>query len=237
MTYTPSSTFTPTVTYTPSITPSRTYTASPTPPPNGVQGRQSVLTLLDSVQASPFWDVEMFSRETEDGETYWRFGLGASAGDGILTILPPADLLNARYGSDAPARIVRAEFTIRLVTYNPPLLVDDEVYFGALLQGGDNPSNVAGVELRLSGSDALTISQRGGTITDPMAQRAYSLGTPIRIRLERDLADETLTVYVENTPVGQPIPFSGAGEAVFPLVYVHAGGVILHITAWEITLL
>ncbi|MDX2162026.1 MAG: hypothetical protein SF162_11925 [bacterium] len=236
ITRTATMTFTSSATFTASTTPSATHTASPTPPPNGVQGRADLLTLLGSVESDPFWNAEQFSQQSEDGETFWRLGVGTLA-DGIITISPPAALLAARYGREPETRIVRAETTLSLVTYNPPLLIDDEVYFGVLLQAGDNPSNVAGVEFRVSESGALSLSQREQTNTTMLAQRAYALDTPIRVRLERNLNDETLTVFVENTPLGQPIPFVGAGEAVFPVLYVHAGGVIVDIAAWEITLL
>ncbi len=225
---------TPTITRTATFTPTLTFTPFPTPPVNGVLGEQDMLTFVAGID--PFWDSEYFSFQIEDNLSFWRLGSGALAGDGIVLIQPPADLLNVRYGNDAPTRIVRVEATISLITYNPPLLVDDEIYFGVLLQQGENPADVAGVQLNLVEPGILNLGQRIGGTVDVVGQRAYTIGNPLRIRLERNFANENIIVYVENTPVGQPIPFAGGDIAVFPALYVHEGGVIVHVSEWTITL-
>jgi len=58
----------------------------------------------------------------------------------------------------------------------------------------------------------------------------------MRVRLDRSLNDGTVTVYLNNQPLGAPIPFVGADVPVMPLLYVHDGGVIVHVNSWSITL-
>jgi hypothetical protein len=227
-------TSTATITPTPTHTPTRTFTPFPTPPANGVTGEHSLLTLLAAVD--PFWEDDYFSFQIENDESFWRLGSGALAGDGIVVIQPSGAMLNARYGNEAAGRIVRVEATLVLVTYNPPLVVDEEVYFGVLMQQGENPSDVVGLELNLIENGVLNLGQRIGGAVDVVGQRAYTIGNPLRVRLERNLANETVTLYVENTPVGQPIPFESDEALVFPALYVHQGGVIVHVTEWTITL-
>lgn len=231
---------TPPPTRTPSDTPTNTATFTPTPPPTntpppqGVQGRQDLLSFIDTV-STPFWDENAFTLERENDQTFWRLGTGASASDGIVAIVPPPELLNARYGNNAPTRIARMEATIALITFNPPLLIDDAVYFGVALQNGENPADVLGVQLHLSGQNALNLAQRQGTTTNVVAQRAYTMGRAMRVRLERNFAEETITIFIDNTQVGQPIRFTDRDAELLPVIYVKEGGVIVHVSEWAVT--
>jgi hypothetical protein len=81
----------------------------------------------------------------------------------------------------------------------------------------------------------FTIGQRtGGTVMITMQR---SDGAQIaRIRLQRDLARSVMVVFVNDEPVGPPLDIAGSSNPVVPVLYVREGGVIVHITRWQVTL-
>lgn len=223
---------TATPTFTASVPPTVTNTPRPTLPPQGLQGQQALLSGPDSEVMAFFGDPAHFVPAQEPGQ--WRLGTGEGAGGELLVVAPTAAGLIDRFGADAPGRVVRTQADLRLVTYNPPLLVDDDVYFGLLLQSVNNPARTAGLQIGLAEAGIIRLSQRDGDTVTAVSQRTQ--GGALSVRLERDLDAATVLIYVNGQPLGGSIPFVGGDEPVVPLLYVHDGGVIAHVADWSLTL-
>lgn len=233
---TPTATLTREATATPTFTattpPTLTNTPRPTLPPGGLQGQQTLLA-GSAEEASAFvGSPAHFIPAQQPGQ--WRLGAGEGGGGELLTVAPTTAQLNARFGGDAAERVVRTGADLELVTFNPPLLVDNDVYFGLLLQSAANPALTAGLQIDLAEPGILRLSQREGDAVTAVSQRTQ--GGPLDVRLDRDLDAETVRVYVNGQPLGAPIPFVGGDEPVVPLLYVHDGGVIAHVSDWTLTL-
>jgi hypothetical protein len=160
--------------------------------------------------------------------------VGEGGGGELLAVAPSSEGLLDRYGTEAPSRVVRTQADMQLITFNPPLLVDNDVYFGLVLQSVANPALTAGLQIELAEPGVLRLSQREGDTVTAVSQRTQ--GAPLNVRLERDLDAETVRIFVNGQPLGDPIPFVGADEPVVPLLYVHDGGVIAHVSDWTMTL-
>lgn len=227
---------TDTATAVPTETPIPTATNTPTPtlPPQGIQGQQDLLGWFQNVESSTYpWDSSQFSIGT-DG-TFWRMGVGsATQGDIIYVEVPPA-LLEARYGNNAASRIRRMEVTLTLTTFNPPLLLDNEVYFGALLRNADDADTSAGLEVQLVQAGVINLAQRMGDDVRTMSQRTVSAAA-VRVRLERDMENGTITVFANDEQLGQPMSLAAADAPVIPVLFVKDGGVIVSVSDWRITL-
>jgi hypothetical protein len=220
----------PTRTLTPSLTPTRTNTPTATLPPEGLRGEQNLLALVAS-EENPAWSGGLFTLGQEG--TYWRLGTGAPSDNDVLTIAVPPSVLEARYGNDAAERILRVEAEMELVTWNPPLVIDNEVYFGLVLIPMTDLNRRIGAQVQLVEDGILNYGQRVGDTVTISAQQSVSVEVA-RIRLEYDRNARLLAVYINNEQVGAPIPLSS--EAVIPALYVKEGGVIVHVTRWFVTL-
>ena len=144
-------------------------------------------------------------------------------------------MLETIYGNFAADRIQSVEADLELATFNPPLLIDNQVYFGLMLQPVNDLSNPVGAQIQEAQAGVFNIGQRVGSTVTVTMQR--SVGAQVaRIRLERDLAGNALAVYVNNEQVGPPLTFAGTNNPVLPIIYVRAGGVVVHVTRWQITL-
>lgn len=224
----PTDTPTATLTHTPSVTPTPTVTPLP---PQGVQGVQNLLAMVDDLEAAG-WTVEQFGALQEGA--VWRLGAGSATGvDPILIALVP-ELLEARYGNNAATRIISVEADLRLETYNPALLLDDEVYFGLMYQNAADPVETAGVQINLVNPGVVNIGQRIGDINAVISQR--SLGD-VRVRLRLDHNPETgaVTTFVNGEPVGLPLTLA-APEGVIPTLFVKDGGVVVYLSSWTLAL-
>ncbi|MFN8563454.1 MAG: hypothetical protein U0703_17975 [Anaerolineae bacterium] len=234
---TPEPTQTPTVTPSdtppPTDTPLPSLTPSPTLPPGGLHGDQDLFRAVNAMTA-PNWTTDEFFYDDEGN--FWRLGIGAAVpGDSTIEIPIPQPMLEAIYGSDAADRIVSVETEMTLITFNPPLLVDNQVFFGMMLKPINNPASAVGAQIEIPETGVLNIGQRiGDTVTITM-QRSVSAQTA-RIRLVRDLSGNLIVVYVNDEQVGSPLNFSGQNNPVIPVLYVHAGGVIVHVDHWRVTL-
>lgn len=224
---------TPSPTASPSSTPTASLTPRPTLPPQGLQGEQPLLR-GEPGEVSAFLGSPAHFIPALDPEQ-WRLGEGgAGSGGELLTVAPTAAGLGERYGADAAARLVRTQANLELITYNPPLIVDQDVYFGLLLMSADNPALTAGLQINLVSPDIIQLSQRQGDRVTPISQRTR--GTALAVRLERDLDAEVVRVFVNGQPLGGSIPFVDGREPVVPLLYIHDGGVIAHVEDWSLTL-
>lgn len=242
-TATPSPTRTPSATATrPTLTPSQTPTA--TLPPQGVQGEIDVLAwLADAASAGWLADAAAADAFTpgEDG-AYWRLGIGAAlpALAETVVIAPARDGMDARFGNAASGRVLRSTVDLALITFNPPLLVDEDVYFGFVLQSpqtaDQSSASVArrvGIEVQVVQQGIVNIALIDGETRTVVSQRADGL-SDVRLRLERDLVSGEVVVYYNDESIGR---LSLAADApVVPALYIHNGGVIVHVREWTATL-
>ncbi len=228
LTLTASSTFTPTLT----DTPLPTMTPSATLPPGGLHGDQDLLHLVTALQ-SPDWTPDQFSID-ETGA--WRLGVGSAVPNGtVISITIPQTVLDTIYGSDAAARIISVDAEMELVTFNPPLLIDNQVFFGMMLQPVNDPARSVGAQIQVPEAGVFNLGQRIGSTVTITSQRG--VGAQIaRIRLVRDLTKNTLTMFVNNDQVGSAVNFPGSDSPVVPVLYVREGGVIVHVNHWSINL-
>jgi hypothetical protein len=226
----PSATFTPTPTA--SDTPTATPTPTPTLPPAGLQGRQDLLSLFQQLDSYP-WNTEQFSIGT-DG-SFWRLGIGTTIEDELILISLPPEMLELYYGNNAASRIRRMEVTLTLTTFNPPLLLDQAVYFGALLQDAAQPNSTAGLQVQLVQPGLINLGQRSGDNVRTLSQRTVNAAA-VRARLDRDPNTGAITVFFNDEQLGEPISFTAANAPLIPVLYVKAGGVIVSVNDWRVTL-
>jgi hypothetical protein len=185
-------------------------------------------------QPTSVWDVEQFL-PGQGGEA-WRLGIGSFVGGAEdIEIAPPPELLESAYGNNAASRIVQTEAELSHVTHNPPLLAEDAVYFGLLLQSAADPSISAGLQVNIVGPGTIRLSQRDGETLETVSQRSDN-ATNLRIRLERDLDLGVVRVYVNDQQLRNAIRFPATDQPVVPVLYVHNGGVIVHVHDWSVTL-
>jgi hypothetical protein len=233
-TFTETMTPTPSDTPTPSSTPTPSNTPSPTPPPGGLRGEQDLMRVVSAWGAPP-WNADEFS-PVEDDDGSWRLGTGATVpGETMIEIAIPPEVMEAVYGENAAERIQSMEVELELITFNPPLLIDDQVYFGAALEPANAAQGETGAEINVEEAGVFNIGQRVGDNVTMMMQR--SVGPQIaRIRLVRDPSNDTLVLFVNDDQVGTSIDFVDDETPVIPKIYVRAGGVILHVNNWQIIL-
>jgi hypothetical protein len=190
-----------------------------------------MLLLLPQI-ASPSWTVEQFGR-AEDGVS-WRLGSGGETGSSIVNIPFSADLLNRAYGNNAAARLISMEVELLLVTYNPALLLEDQVFFGARLQNAGNAAESAGLQINLVDPGVVNIGQVEGETLSVITQR--SLGeVRLRLRLDRNPESGIISTFVNGEPVGLPLELN-APQGMLPVLYVRDGGVIVYVQSWTVAL-
>ncbi len=147
----------------------------------------------------------------------------------------PADLLETYYGNNAATRIRRMEVEMALITYEPSVLTANDVYFGAVLEEADNPTNMAGLHVQLVQPGVINLAQRLGDDTQTVSQRSVP-AVIVRARLERDPSNGAITLYFNGEQIGPTMQFVNPDAALLPTLYVRAPGVIVSITSWTITL-
>lgn len=222
---------TPTLTNTATATHTPTMTHTPTLPASGLQGWQELLELPARMEQLP-WDPEHFSLMPPGN--LWRLGMGPESEGGELDIVFPSDALDVFYGNDAPARIRRTEARLSLATYLPS--PDQNVYFGIMLQGIDDPTQRAGLYIEVYNLNILNLYLRTNA-PEPVHVRQLSVNAvDVRVRLERDAATGAVTIFFDDRQIGEPIPFVAPEAAVEPVLFVKNGGVIINVSSWRIGL-
>ena len=218
----------------PSEIPTLARTEAPTPvptavlPPEGLKGAQNMLDLYAS-DAAAFWDEDVFS--SAGGS--WRLGRsGPGEGDTIF-LAPPADLLEGRYGNDAPARISRVQAELALHSTDPALASAD-VYFGILLRNADG-AGMAGIQIQQVSPDVISLALYRNGEADFVSQRTVN-NLITRLRLDRDPSTGAVSAFFNDSRIGEPIDFSPADAPLEPVIFVKDGGVVIGVSAWEITL-
>jgi hypothetical protein len=198
-------------------------------PPEGVQGEQDLLALLNRTPNLPY-NPELFA-PVENG---WRMGTGVAQTGDILYITPPPDLLEAAYGNNAAARIRRVEADLTLVTFNPAVVSARDVFFGIVLQSAADGSN-AGIRLQVVDTNGITLTRVLNNETQFLNQR--SVNTIIaRLRIDRDMDSGRLSLYFNDIPMGDSFGFLPADAPVIPALFVKNGGVVVGVNAWRVTL-
>ncbi|GAB1421035.1 hypothetical protein MASR2M15_11670 [Anaerolineales bacterium] len=221
---TPSATYTPSVTFTPSFTP------SPTLPPEGLRGGQDLLALFNELKDPP-WNPSVFINGTDH---IWRLGTGdAGAGD-FIRISPSVAMLEQAYGNNAAQRIYRVETEVALRTFNPGVLKIDEVSFGLLLEHTADGNN-AGIKVDALQETIININKIINNEQEFLSQKAVS-AIIVRLRIDRDIPTGRLSLYVNDSLIGQPINFVGEGSDVLPILFINDGGVIMGVTKWTLYL-
>ncbi len=220
----------------PSEVPTLASTEPPTPlptaslPPEGLSGRQDLLALYRDAADAPFWDAALFS---ENGDA-WKLGRDSeSAGDAIFH-LAAGDLLEQSYGNAAPSRLRRVEAELSLRSANPALVGDGDIYFGILLQSADGERR-AGIQVQQVAANVINLALYSGDEANFISQRAAS-NMIARLRLERDRETGSVSAYFNDSRIGDPIALVAADEAVAPVLFVKDGGVVIGVSAWQITL-
>ena len=214
----------------PTQTPLPSMTPSPALPPEGLRGVQNLLELYKSSLASPFWNEERFSSQDDS----WRLGI-ASETDGETTFhFPPPELLDSRYGNQAPSRISRIEAQLTLRSFNPAVVSGEDVYFGILFQstsGGEN----AGIQVQAIGPNVINLALYANNQADFVSQRSVN-AVIARLRLDRDPLTGMIFAYFNDAQIGAGIPFVAPEAEVVPVIFVKDGGVVIGVSSWSITL-
>ena len=225
---------TATATHTPTIVLTATPLPTATLPPLGLQGRQDLLALLDNLRISGElpWSAEIFAPAAQSDA--WRLGL-AGVGDGApVSVGLTRELLERVYGNEAATRIRRMEVTLVLSDYNPPLLLEDAVWFGATLQSAEDPAAAGGIRVRLVQPGVINLSQLRGEELITVGQRTVN-AMVARLRLERDMEEGALRLFFNDEALGAPVPLA-PGQALLPILYVRGGGVVVSVASWQLTL-
>ncbi|MDE2750014.1 MAG: hypothetical protein OXI34_13720 [Chloroflexota bacterium] len=221
----------PQATAMPSEIPTVASTAAPTAilPPDGLKGAHNLLDLYANAASAPFWDESLFALQNGS----WRLGL-SGATDGETIFMPaPANLLDRSYGNAAPARIRRVEAEIALHSTDPGLAAAD-VYFGILLRDAAGES-AAGIQIQQAGPDVISLALVHNGEADIISQRSVN-NLITRLRLDRDPSSGAVSAFFNDSQIGDPIGFLAAGASVEPALFVKDGGVVIGVSAWEITL-
>ena len=219
----------------PSEIPTLAVTAAPTPlptaalPPGGITGSQNLLELYANAASAPFWNGAVFS--LEDGS--WRLGLSRETEGEALFLAPPAGLLERSYGNDAPTRISRAEAELALHRADPAVAAES-IYFGLILRDAEGERS-AGLQIQQAGAKVISIALYADGNADFVSQRTVN-NFITRLRLDRDQATGAITAYFNDSQIGEPIDFLPADVALEPAIFVKDGGVVIGVSAWEITL-
>ncbi len=219
----------------PTVIPTQASAAEPTAAPTldlpaeGLNGAQNLLELFGSAVAEPILSDSAFRRQNGS----WRLG-SASASDGeTIFLYPPADLLEWHYGNEAASRISRAQAEITLQSANPAE-AEEEVYFGIAFRSASG-DEIAGVQVQQIGSQVISLALYQDGAANFVSQRSVN-NVIARLRLERDASSGAVSAYFNDAPVGEPMAFAPADEAILPVIFVRDGGVVIGVSAWEVTL-
>jgi len=204
-------------------------TAAPTLdlPAEGLQGAQNLLQLFGSAAAEPILAGSAFRQQNGS----WRLG-SASASDGeTIFLYPPADLLERHYGNEAASRISRAQAEITLQSTNP---AEEEIYFGIAFRSASG-DEIAGIQVQQVGPQVISLALYQDGAANFVSQRSVN-NVIARLRLERDDSSGAVSAYFNDAPVGEPMGFAPADEAILPVIFVKDGGVVIGVSAWDVTL-
>lgn len=224
----------PQATAIPSEIPTVASTAAPTSmptavlPPEGLTGAQDLLALYEDARTTPFWNEAVFSRASGS----WRLGRGESGEGETIFHAPPADRLDRHFGNEASGRISGVEAELALHSSDPALGSDD-IYFGILLRDADGKR--AGIQVRQVGPDVISLALVREGEARAVSQRTVN-NLIARLRLDRDHATGVVSAYFNDSRIGEPIAALPADASLEPVIFVKDGGLVIGVSAWEVTL-
>ena len=157
---------------------------------------------------------------------------GESAGD-TLVLAPSAALLASSFGNEAPKRISRIEAELALHGADPDLDAS-EIYFGLLFQSA-NGDGSAGIQVQQVGPDVISLALYKNGAADVISQRSVT-NLITRLRLDRDPSTGAVSAYFNDSLIGDSIDTLPPDAALEPAIFVKDGGVVIGVSAWQITL-
>ncbi|GAB4571394.1 MAG: hypothetical protein Kow0077_08030 [Anaerolineae bacterium] len=226
----PGDSFVPTVVI---VTSAPTATATPAPAAAGgltpvaepLSGRQNILFALEQPGQGFPWPEAWFRKGDLAGS--WVLGVAETdAGENLIQVVLPAELLATYFGPDAAVRLRRLEATLTLQQYDPALIEAGMVYFGLGLRGADE-SRVA-VQAQLIRPDAMNVGARVGDEFRARTTLPVSNAT-VRVALER-YTDGTVGLFLNGDQLGSPRFLTAPNAPVTPFLFVQEGGVVITVT-------
>ena len=199
-------------------------------PPDGLTGVQNLLQLYSNALAAPFWDDARFKQESGS----WRLGTLETTEGETLFLSPGGDLLERSYGNQAARRISGLQAEITLHNTSPTLASADEVYFGLALRDLTGETTV-GIQVQQVGPAVISLALYQNGEADVISQRSVN-NVIARLRLDHDRSQGSVSAYFNDSPVGDPMSFAAAGNDVLPAIFVKDGGVVIGVSAWDLTL-
>jgi hypothetical protein len=127
------------------------------------------------------------------------------------------------------------EASLNLITYDPRLVTDENVYFGLMFQSVNNPDLRVGLHIQVVNLTTLNLWLQNGDEREFVLQRSVNSINP-RLRLERDQRTGYITAFLDDFQVGEPMVFVAPEAAIVPVLYVRDGGVLLNLSAWRMWL-
>ena len=201
---------TATVTLTPSDTPEPTASPTPTVPADGVIGEVDLLALMsrlpDENPDAVFWNDGRMTPEDE----FWRLGVGFETPEDIHALTVPVDVFEQYYGEGAAERVFAVEATLTLQTFNPALLGEEGVVFGAMVTPpeSDTPlADGAGLHIDVAQPGVLNIGTRQQGRVNVVVQRSVN-AVIVRVRLERT-PEGGVIVFFNGERVGNAVQPTG----------------------------
>jgi len=97
--------------------------------------------------------------------------------------------------------------------------------------GGEN----AGIQVQQIGPDVISLALYRNGEARVISQRSVN-NLIARLRLDRDSLSGAVTAYFNDSLIGEPLDFLPPGAALEPVIFVKDGGLIIGVSAWEITL-
>lgn len=212
--------------------PSETFTPAPatlTPlPAEGITGSVDLFSL--AVANPTEFDAEVFT--PVDGG--YRMGRGVAGIEEILVVAIPEAMMETAYGNNAVSRVRRLDVELSLRTFNPAIVEADDVYFGALFQSTTSDNEV-GLRIEVASQNVINIYQVLNGEKTFLSQKSVN-AVIARIRLDRDLASGSVSLYYNDELMGAPVSFLAGDAPVEPAIFVKDGGVVVGATNWKVTL-
>lgn len=207
---------------TPTTQPSPTITPSPTDvKPNIGEFPQDVLRSLNNLEPDRYdWNPAWF---VPGAGGPWQLGASKSvAGDAPIIVKMSPSFLEALYAIRAAQRLLAIEAEMQLTVYDAND-IPTGVFFGLGLENEGGRRTAA--EFRLERTTVLTwgINENG-----TYRERSSVPGGDLRvtIRIERN-ADGTLTLFANNSLLGQSDALYTNGTSLVPVLYTSGGGVFV----------
>ncbi|MCB9438281.1 MAG: hypothetical protein H6673_14995 [Anaerolineales bacterium] len=207
---------------TPTTPPSPTITPSPTDvAPSFGEFPQDVLRSLGNLEPDQYdWNPAWF---VPGAGGPWQLGASKSvAGDAPIIVKMSPSFLEALYATDAAQRLLAVEAEMQLTVYDEAD-IPSGVFFGLGLENENGRRTAA--EFRLERTTALTwgINENG-----TYRERSSVPGGDLRvtIRMERT-ADGQLTLFANNSLLGQSDALYTTGTRLVPVLYTSGGGVFV----------